>query len=77
MLDKNYHIKLIDFGFSCVGDFSSSEDVGGIMNPQYSAPEMMLPDTMCGKAVDWWALGCLVSVRCGCVVMSKSVFARI
>ena len=42
MLTSNNHIKLIDFGLACVGEFipNPPKELPGIINPDYAAPEV-------------------------------------
>ena len=54
LLDKNGHLKIVDFGFS-----KQVIDKTLCGTPEYIAPEIIL-DRGYGMSVDWWALGVLV-----------------
>jgi len=58
LLDKNGHIKLIDFGFAKVVE-RSDRTWTTCGTPEYIAPEIIQMKGH-GKPVDWWALGILI-----------------
>jgi serum/glucocorticoid-regulated kinase 2 len=66
LLDKDGHIKLVDYGLA-KGGITSSGDAndGGVRTrtfcgtPEYVAPEL-IENQPHGKAVDWWALGAIL-----------------
>jgi len=57
-LDKEGHIKLIDFGLCKMGITDNISAVTVCGEPEYMAPEV-LDKKGHGRAVDWYSLGCL------------------
>ena len=58
MLDNSLHIKIADFGFSCMYDPEDGLDLK-LGSPLYMAPELVKKEVYNSK-VDIWALGCIV-----------------
>ena len=57
LLNEQGHMVLTDFGLSKFVGRSTLENPIG--SPSYMAPELILKQPF-GKAVDWWALGCII-----------------
>ena len=59
MVNKNYDVKIIDFGFSL---FTSSSKKLSLHcgTPSYMAPELVAKKDYVGQPVDIWALGVLL-----------------
>jgi len=76
MVDRNGHIKLLDFGIAKlmedVGKVGLTEPLGARLTLDYAAPEQLL-GTRVTAASDVYALGCLsYRLLCGCVPLSLS-----
>ncbi|KAF5272341.1 hypothetical protein FQR65_LT17461 [Abscondita terminalis] len=56
VLDKNGHIKLVDFGLCKEGVGYGKRTYTFCGTPEYMAPEV-ITDVEYGQAVDWWGLG--------------------
>lgn len=65
LLDKEGHLKIVDYGLAKGGITSSGANDGGVKTktfcgtPEYVAPEL-IENRPHGKAVDWWALGAIL-----------------
>jgi len=57
MLDKEGHVKLIDFGLSKMGMFDETLTNTFCGTVEYMAPEVILRSGGYGKPADWWSLG--------------------
>lgn len=57
MLDKEGHVKLIDFGLSKMGMFDETLTNTFCGTVEYMAPEVILRTGGYGKPADWWSLG--------------------
>ncbi|KDO29063.1 AGC/PKA protein kinase [Saprolegnia parasitica CBS 223.65] len=60
LLDASGHLKLVDFGFSKPHMTLETRTYTSLGTPQYLAPEQLKPQGGYTRAVDWWALGCVV-----------------
>jgi serine/threonine protein kinase len=58
LIDRNGHIKLIDFGLSKILQKQKEKSYTICGTPQYLAPEI-LSDKGYDSTVDWWSLGCV------------------
>ena len=65
LLDEDYKVKIIDFGFSvCTSSRNLSVSCG---TPVYMAPEVLAKKNYNGKLTDIWSLGVLLfNMLCGC-----------
>lgn len=59
MLDHEGHIKLADFGLARLSVRANQTIKTFCGTPEYLAPEIILNEGYT-KAVDWWALGCVL-----------------
>eukprot|EP00891_Asterochloris_glomerata_P002182 jgi/Astpho2/2182/e_gw1.00040.212.1_t len=61
LISSTGHVKLTDFGLSCVGPVRASrhERRRAVGTPDYLAPELLL-GTGHGHEVDWWSLGAIL-----------------
>jgi serine/threonine protein kinase len=65
LLDKDGHIKLIDFGFAkCLQDIKNDRAYTNCGTPGYCAPEVMLDSGHTYKA-DLWSIGILICEMIG------------
>jgi len=62
LLDKNFNIKIVDFGFACPlqGRDGSGINHSLIGTPGYMAPEILLKKPYQGQSVDLFALGVIL-----------------
>ncbi|XP_014216493.1 RAC-beta serine/threonine-protein kinase B-like [Copidosoma floridanum] len=59
LLDKDGHIKIVDFGL-CKEDITYGKTTNTFCGtPEYLAPEI-LEDRAYGRAVDWWSVGVII-----------------
>lgn len=59
MVDREGHIKMIDFGLAVNGPSFVVESGKHVGNVEYVSPEALM-GKLAGFAVDWWAFGCLL-----------------
>lgn len=64
LLDKNYNVKLVDFGFACPleGRDGSGVNRSQIGTPGYMAPEILSKLAYQGQVVDLFALGVILFI---------------
>lgn len=64
MLDENYNVKIIDFGFTCniAGRDGSGTNSSGVGTLGYMAPEIHLKQRYQANAVDLFALGIILFI---------------
>jgi serine/threonine protein kinase len=64
MLDKDYSVKIIDFGFTCniAGRNGTGTNSSGVGTPGYMAPEILLKQPYQANAVDLFALGVILFI---------------
>ncbi|RNA03037.1 testis-specific serine threonine- kinase 1 [Brachionus plicatilis] len=72
LLDKNYHVKLADFGFgrSCVDSETGKRILSRTYcgSAAYAAPEILQGTPYNPKLYDIWSLGCILYIMvCGCM----------
>mmetsp|Transcript_17581 Transcript_17581/g.41440 ORF Transcript_17581/g.41440 Transcript_17581/m.41440 type:complete len:711 (-) Transcript_17581:347-2479(-) len=61
LINPDHSLKLCDFGFArTVSSKAKSELTDYVATRWYRAPELLLGDTNYGKAVDIWAIGCIM-----------------
>ena len=64
LLDKNYNVKIVDFGFACPleGRDGSGINRSQIGTPGYMAPEILAKQPYQGQVVDIFALGVILFI---------------
>eukprot|EP00960_Hanusia_phi_P053845 762476-Hanusia_phi.AAC.6 len=61
LINPDHSLKLCDFGFArTVTSKNRGELTDYVATRWYRAPELLLGDTAYGKAVDMWAIGCIM-----------------
>ncbi|CAD5226330.1 unnamed protein product [Bursaphelenchus xylophilus] len=60
MVERNGHIKLIDFGHSRILDENTIKVYTSAGTPGYKAPELNNNQNGYSKSVDWWAMGIIM-----------------
>ena len=64
LLDKNYNVKIVDFGFACPleGRDGSGANTSTVGTPGYMAPEILDRQPYQGQMVDLFALGVILFI---------------
>ena len=64
MLDDNYNLKIIDYGFVCPLEGTRGEGVNEtrVGTPNYMSPELLRGETYNGQVVDLFAMGVILFV---------------
>ena len=64
MLDSDYNVKIIDFGFTCniAGRNGSGTNSSGVGTPGYMSPEILLKQNYQSPVVDLFALGVILFI---------------
>ena len=64
LLDKNYDVKLVDFGFACTleGRDGTGTNKSMVGTPGYMAPEIMNSEPYQGSVVDLFALAVILFI---------------
>jgi serine/threonine protein kinase len=60
MIDREGHVKLIDFGLSHESFVSLSPITGRVGTVTHMAPELFVREAQYTKEVDWWSVGVLL-----------------
>lgn len=81
LLDKNYHVKLADFGFgrSCVDPETKRRILSHTYcgSAAYAAPEILQGQSYNPKLYDIWSLGCILYIMlCGSIPFDDSDIKR-
>ncbi|XP_067935463.1 cyclin-dependent kinase-like 4 [Watersipora subatra] len=61
LISKSGVVKLCDFGFARPLSSTGENYTDYVATRWYRAPELLVGDTKYGKAVDMWAIGCLIA----------------
>lgn len=60
LLDENGHVRLSDFGISCIIDVENQTRTSGVGSIKFMAPELLNESTNYGKKVDVYSFGVVV-----------------